>query len=268
MWRGLCRSIFTKSLERKRQIHLQGVHRTLRVLCNKSYSSGASASKILKEDRNWRSITHTDKVSHHPADNDISWHFNTPSAPHMGGIWEAGVKSVKYHLRRILGHTILSYEEFYTLLVQIEACLNSRPITPISSDPNDLAPLTPGHFLTGQSLTSVPERDYSSLPDNRLSRWNLLQKLIQTFWYRWKSEYLSRLQNRPKWYASRQNIKVGDLVIIKNDNLPPLKWNLGKVIETFPGSDDKIRVASLKTVNGIIKIPIVKLCLLPLDSTI
>nr|XP_042912421.1 uncharacterized protein LOC122272617 [Parasteatoda tepidariorum] len=129
-----------------------------------------SASKILKEDCNWT----TYKISPHLT-NDISWHFNTPPKPHMGAIWEAGVKSMKYHLHRILGHTILSYEEFYTLLVRIEACLNSRTITPISSESNDLAPLTPGHFLTEQSLTSVPVRDYTPLPDNSLSRWNLLK---------------------------------------------------------------------------------------------
>jgi hypothetical protein len=67
----------------------------------------------------------------------------------MGGIWEAGVKSCKHHFKRIVGNALLRYEELYTLLMLIESCLNSRPITPMSNDPHDLEALTPGHFLIG-----------------------------------------------------------------------------------------------------------------------
>lgn len=75
----------------------------------------------------------------------------------MGGKREAGVKSVKYHLRRTIGELTLSFEEFTTLLIQIEAILNSRPMEPLSDDPEDLSVLTPGHFLIGESLTTIPE---------------------------------------------------------------------------------------------------------------
>jgi len=79
----------------------------------------------------------------------ISWHFIPAHSPYFGGLWEAGIKSLKYHLKRIAGNVILTFEELYTLLTQIEALLNSRPLTPMSSDPNDLTPLTPAHFLIG-----------------------------------------------------------------------------------------------------------------------
>ncbi|XP_029165684.1 uncharacterized protein LOC114936606 [Nylanderia fulva] len=83
------------------------------------------------------------------ANNKIEWHFIPSAAPHFGGLWEAGVKSLKSHLKRIAGSRTLSQAEFATLLCQIEACLNSRPIAALSDDPSDLSALTPGHFLIG-----------------------------------------------------------------------------------------------------------------------
>jgi hypothetical protein len=91
------------------------------------------------------------------ADRSINWHFIPPHSPHMGGIWEAGVKSCKHHFKRIVGNALLRYEELYTLLTLIESCLNSRPITPMSNDPHDLEALTPGNFLIGAPLTAPLE---------------------------------------------------------------------------------------------------------------
>lgn len=96
--------------------------------------------------------SHNNKVSEFLAQDKIIWHFIPARSPHMGGIWEATIKSVKFHLRRVLGNAFLHYEEMYTLLVQIEACLNSRPLAPLSNHPDDFMPLTPAHFLIGDSL--------------------------------------------------------------------------------------------------------------------
>jgi hypothetical protein len=84
--------------------------------------------------------------------------------------------------------------------VRIEACLNSRPLTPLTSDPNDLEVLTPFHFLIGETHTTFPEQDWSEAPTNRLSRWQLIEKIRAHFWKRWNPEYLTSLQNRQKWY--------------------------------------------------------------------
>ena len=104
-----------------------------------------------------------------------------PHAPHFGGLWESGVKSVKYHLKRVIGDQRLTFEELSTLVSQIEACLNSRPLTPISSDPTDLNPLTPGHFLIGGALRAVPGHDLRDININRLGRYQLLQQMFQHF---------------------------------------------------------------------------------------
>lgn len=91
--------------------------------------------------------------------------------PHFGGLWEAAVKSVKYHLRRVLGSITLTYEEMATLLAQVEACLNSRPLQALSDDSEDLLVLNPGHFLIEEPLSSIPESFLEEIPLGRLNRW-------------------------------------------------------------------------------------------------
>jgi hypothetical protein len=85
------------------------------------------------------------------ASSDVTYklHFNPPAALHFGGLWEAAIKSAKSLIRRVIGSQVLTIKKFHTLITRIEGILNSRPLTPISADPNDLCPLTPGHFLIG-----------------------------------------------------------------------------------------------------------------------
>jgi len=164
-----------------------------------------------------------------------------------------------------MGNNMLTYEELNTLLVQIEGCMNSRPLCPLSTDPMELAVLTPGHFLIGEALSSIPEPGLAHIPVNRLSRWQLSQKFLQQFWKRWNTEYLSGLQQRQKWLQQKENIEINDMVILKDENLPPLKWNMGRIIEIHPGKDGCVRVVTVKTAGGIFKRPIVKVCKLPIN---
>ncbi|XP_077278942.1 uncharacterized protein LOC143906620 [Temnothorax americanus] len=194
----------------------------------------------------------------------IKWSFNPPSAPHFGGLWEAGVKTFKTHLRRTVGDQVLSIEEFTTVLAQVEAVLNSRPLCPMSTDPADLEVLSPGHFLTMEPLVSVPTQDVTPLPMNRLSRWQLVQRIHQDFWRRWHQEYLHTLQQRPKWWTSVNPLGVGALVLIKDANMPPLRWRRGRVEALHPGSDGVPRVATVRVADGTITRPLVKLCPLPM----
>ncbi|KAL0839095.1 hypothetical protein ABMA28_017074 [Loxostege sticticalis] len=198
------------------------------------------------------------------AQNGTHWTFNPAGAPHMGGLWEANVKSVKRHLCRVLNDTKLTFEEYYTLLCQIESCLNSRPLTPLN-DESDLA-LTPGHFLIGEAPNIVSEGDLTEIKVPYLQRWLYLQQKLQYFWKRWSQEYLVTLQNRHKWTGVQKNISVNDIVLVKDERLPPAKWLIGRVLETHAGADGLIRVVSVKCKSTVIKRPIHKLCLLPVDS--
>jgi hypothetical protein len=197
---------------------------------------------------------------------NIQWKFIPPRTPNFGGLWEAGVKSVKYHIKRVVGETVLTYDELYTLLTRIEACLNSRPLVPMSNDPNDLTAITPGHFLIGEALTAPLEPDLTELKINRLSRHQLLERLRQHFWKRWRTEYLSYLQGRTKWQSPSPSLQPGDLVLLVEDNVPPLCWPLGRIQQVHPGSDGNVRVVTVKTNRGTYKRGVRKVCVLPIES--
>lgn len=142
--------------------------------------------------------------------------------------------------------------------------LNSRPLTPLSSDPTDLTPLTPGHFLIGVPLTAIPEEDVQEVPSNRLKHWQLIQALHQRLWKRWQQEYLHTLQQRMKWTSPQQNLKVGDLVLVEQST-PPLTWPLARIIDVSPGKDNVVRVVHLKTAQGLLTRPAIKVFPLPLN---
>lgn len=195
----------------------------------------------------------------------IEFKFNPPSAPHFGGVWEIQIKAAKSHLYRIVGEQTLTFEELSTLFIQIEAVLNSRPLCPISTDPNDLSALTPGHFLTLEPLTSLPDTDMSGIKLSRLNRWQLIQSFQQNFWTRWKNEYLHTLTERAKWTNKSKPLQINAMVLIKDDIRTPLHWPLGRVVDLHPGPDGEVRVATIKTKNTLVKRPLVKLCPLPTE---
>lgn len=158
--------------------------------------------------------------------NDAITHFIPPKAPHFGGLWEAAVRSAKHHFIRTVSDTALTFEEAATLLTQIEAILNSRPLILLISDPEDFLHLTPGHFLIGDSLVSYPESSLQQLPMNRLSRWQRIEQLRQQFWKKWSVDYLHQIQQHTKWKQNKGNpIEAGQMVIVMENNLSPQSWH-------------------------------------------
>ncbi|CAL8119444.1 unnamed protein product [Orchesella dallaii] len=238
----------------KRFIARRGAPMSMHSDCGTNF---VGANKELKQ--LLQSNDHNIAVADNLSSQLISWHFNAPSAPHQGGIWEAGVKSVKFHLSRVIGTQSLTFEEFSTVLCQVEACMNSRPLCSMTSDPDDNDALTPGHFLIGSAMTTIPSPDITTIKVNRLSRWQLTQRIIQDFWRRWSNEYVTTLQQRWKWQNKTENIKTGDLVLVHDELLPPAKWKLARVIETHIGHDNLVRTVTIKTMTGTFKRPIVKL---------
>ncbi|XP_046466690.1 uncharacterized protein [Neodiprion pinetum] len=196
--------------------------------CNSMYSDNGTnfvgAKNEIQEIQTLiRSSEHNEKVQQHLSEKEITWHFNPPYSPHFGGIWEAVVKSFKRHFLRVVGTETLTFEQLTTLATEIEGILNSRPLTPLSSDINDLLPLTPAHFLIGDTMTSLPQQDSSDIPPNRLSIWKNIQRIRQSFWDRWHKEYLSELNAHYRWTTGCHAIKEGSFVLIRDDNLPPMQ---------------------------------------------
>ena len=186
----------------------------------------------------------------------IEWRFIPERAPHFGGLWEAAVKAMKKHLRCVIANTKLTFEECSTLLAQIESCLNSRPLVPLPHSDDGAETLTPGHFLIGRPMEALPDPAFSYRNVSLLRRWHLSQALLRQFWQRWSAEYLT------KWHYPTRNIAIGDVVVLQEDKMLPMKWPIAKVVETYPGKDGLVRVATVKTATGTYKRPVTKLALL------
>ncbi|XP_043502336.1 uncharacterized protein LOC122524254 [Polistes fuscatus] len=200
------------------------------------------------------------------AQDNTQWHFKPPAATHMGGKWEAAVKSLKFHVELTVGDKLLTFEEASTLFTQIEDILNSRPLEPLSDDPEDTTVLTPGHFLIGTALNAVPEHSLLDVSVNRLSRWQLIQQRMQQFWRLWSTQYLQRLQAISKWRHPHNNIQFCSLVLLTDERLPPGKWPMARVLKLLPGEDGLTRVVSLKTATTTLTRPIAKLAVLPVNK--
>ncbi|XP_061708246.1 uncharacterized protein LOC133518600 [Cydia pomonella] len=198
------------------------------------------------------------------ANDGTTWHFVPPKSPNFGGLWESGVRSAKRHLLRVNGATKLTYEEFSTQLSQVEACLNSRPLCQLDDTLDTLNPLTPGHFLVREALINIPDRSYETKSLHLLTRWQVVQKQTQDFWKKWQSDYLNTLQQKHKWYDVVKSPCIGDVVIMKEQDLPPAKWLLGKITALHAGPDNLVRVVTVQCKgNHILKRPLSKLILLP-----
>ncbi|XP_075157786.1 uncharacterized protein LOC142231048 [Haematobia irritans] len=197
------------------------------------------ASRALRSDfRNFIRNTSSEIVQSY-SNNGLNWHFNPAGAPHMGGLWEAGVQSFKHHFRRITFNLRYTFEEFSTLLARIESF--------------------------GGPILSPPEPQINEAPLSIMNRWQRVKAINQNLCMRWKEEYLKEIVKRNKWKTVESNLKVGDMVVIRDDNLPPSEWRLGRISEVFPGADGKVRVAEIRTSKGPLVRPIVKLVPLPMD---
>ncbi|XP_055590106.1 uncharacterized protein LOC129742256 [Uranotaenia lowii] len=232
--------------------------------------NGTNFQGAAKEMRDWyqkiQSPDHNHRMANFLAGGGTQWHFNVPGVPHMGGLWEAGIKSAKRHLNIVAGNAKLTFEEFSTLLTEIEAILNSRPLSPQTSDPNDLRPLTPGHFLIGRPIIEANEgAQYPNSADLPYDvRFKYVTQLKNHFWERWSREYIPELMVKGKWQRPLNPLKEGDLVLIRSKNLVVAQWRLGRIVKLHPSPYDRPRLATIKvqsaeivqTVHNLSKIPI------------
>jgi len=164
-------------------------------------------------------------------------------------------------LRKVLGNALLTYTEMYTLLTDIEATLNQRPLTYHGSDPTDPVPITPSQLAIGRNLKEVPT--LMGNPSVSISaRYKYLQRLLKHFWKRWTTEYLPQLQRKNKWRNEEVPLKVGDVVLVTEDNTTRPTWPMGRVTEVVPGRDGLIRTVKVKTKKGAFVRPVQRLHLL------
>ena len=192
----------------------------------------------------------------------IIWKFNPPGASHMGGAWERIIRSIRKILKALLGQQLVTDEMLRTLMAEVAGILNSRPLTPVSSDPKDLEPLTPNHLLLLRSNPSLPVGSFGKEDSYSKRRWRQVQYISDIFWKRWLKEYLPALQERAKWMKPRRSLEIGDLVLIADENVHRGKWPLGKVVDVFRGKDGYVRSAKVQTSLTVLTRPVTKSCFL------
>ncbi|KAL0832560.1 hypothetical protein ABMA28_000762 [Loxostege sticticalis] len=195
----------------------------------------------------------------------IKWSFISPASPHMGGCWERLVRSTKTALRSTLKERAPREEILQTLLAEIEAMINSRPLTHVAVDPRDPVALTPNHLLLGTASNTTRLGTFSERDLCTKKQWRIVQALADLFWRRWIKEYLSTLQTRQKWTEAVTPLKPGDVVIILDNTLPRNVWPKGVIERVYPGADGQVRIADVKTSHGILRRPATKIAVLPTE---
>ncbi|XP_049878267.1 uncharacterized protein LOC126375403 [Pectinophora gossypiella] len=198
----------------------------------------------------------------------VDWRFIPPGAPEMGGSWERMIRTVKTSLKVILKERAPHPDTLLTLLAEVEALVNSRPITHVSNDPNYPEALTPNHFLIGTSSTSPQFGIYVDADLCLRRRWRVAQRLTDMFWSRWLKEYLPTLLPRQKWTREARSLQVGDYVILVEPNIERGSWRHGVVSATHAGTDGRVRMVDVRTRTGVLRRPVTRVALLvPQDSS-
>lgn len=197
----------------------------------------------------------------------IKWSLNPPTASHHGGVWERIIRMVRRILTSVLHQQTLNDEGFHTVLCEVEAILNDRPITKLSGDPNDLEALTPNHLLTMKRKPVLPPGLFEKTDLYIKRRWRQVQYISDLFWKRWIREYLPLLQERQRWSKERRCLVPGDIVLVADATAPRGSWLLGRVLETYPDRKGLVRSVRVRTKTSTLDRPVTKLCLLQEAAT-
>ena len=215
----------------------------------------------------WRRVFTDQSLLSYVSSEGIRWSFTTALAPWQGGFYERLVGMVKRCLRKALGRKYFTLEQLATLLAEIEAVLNSRPLTYVYEDFQSGFTLTPSHFLVANRKLGLPstedgycaDEDYQpkrNTATQLLTAWKKGQKYLDLFWKVWRGEYLLSLrENLPIHHKNSKRLtsmvpNVDDVVLIKDDNIPRCSWKLGKIQKLIPGHDNQIRSADILLPNG------------------
>ncbi|XP_063047286.1 uncharacterized protein LOC134441024 [Engraulis encrasicolus] len=186
-----------------------------------------------------------------------TWTFNAPHSSHMGGAWERLIGVARRILDGLFakdGATRLSHEVLTTLMAEVMAIMNARPLLPVSNDAEVPEILSPATLLTQKASASPAPLGDFELDHLSKVQWRQVQSLADSFWKRWRSEYLATLQPRRKWTAEKPNLQEGDIVLIKDSQAKRNMWPLGRVVKAIPSADTKVRKVIVKTLSqGVVK---------------
>lgn len=222
-----------------------------RGLPNTIYSDNATTFQATnKELKELWSVLAATQTQHYFAQQGIVWKFIVPRAAWWGGWWERMIGSTKRCLRKVLGQTQIDQEGLITILVSIEAALNSRPISQCDESPDALSP---AHFLVGQRLTTLPTGSEPVASRDLNKEFRRQQKITEDFWRRWQKEYLTLLKSFHEVHQPKKSspcLRVGDVALLQEDLRPRHMWRKARIEDLLKGRDGRIRTVVLRTAGG------------------
>lgn len=192
-----------------------------------------------------------EQVDRYLAERGCKWTFNPPHSSHMGGSWERMIGLARKILDSMLlqTHSRLTHESLTTLMAEVAAIMNGRPLTPVSTDPSDPVILTPSAILTQKIETlSAPAGSFDA-KDLCKRQWRQVQSLANVFWDKWRKQYLSNLQTRTKWQSVTSNLEPGSVVLLRDSQAKRNCWPLGLITRVCPSKDGKVRTVEVKVIR-------------------
>ena len=205
-------------------------------------------------------VSKSPKMKRYLDDHRITWIRYLERSPWWGGFIERCVQTIKRVLHRVLGSAVLTFEEYTTVLYEISALVNSRPITSVLDSSGEAEPLSPAMLMHGRSLVQVPPiyelKVDGKEPQLCTGRLRYLEKLKTYWWNRWRKEYLSdvrEVQSRRKVGNRTREPVVGEMVFVQNEKLARGTWKMGLVVGTKPGRDGCVRSVRVKVCRGKFK---------------
>ncbi|XP_016522520.1 uncharacterized protein LOC107834976 [Poecilia formosa] len=231
----------------RRLFAIRGPARQIRSDCGTNFVGAARALKMSKTDLGFQNI------ENYLSQQNCSWIFNPPHASHMGGAceWMIGIATrFLDSMFQVCKKAQLTHELLSTFMAEVSAIINARPLVPVSSDPESPLILTPALLLTLKTGSSpTPPGDFKNGIMLK-EQWKRVLSLADTFWAKWKREYLHTLQFRQKWQDKRPSLKDGDIVLLKDIQVKRNEWPMGVISKIFPGQDGLVRRVEVTTSNG------------------
>ena len=234
-----------------------------------------NGSMYLTAAEELRSLMELPEIKEELGRRGVTWKFIPKRAPWYGGFWERLVGLTKTTIKKALGRRHVLLRTLETIVIEIEAVVNDHPLTFVSSEANDLEPLTPSHLLHGRRITCLPyqmmETDEVLDPNyggaSQICRQAKVQAaILHDFQRRWCHEYLTSLREFHRTSGkNQQTVQKGD-VVIAHDDVPRVTWRLAVIEDLIVGGDGLVRAATIRTANRTTTRPITKLYPLELNE--
>jgi hypothetical protein len=223
----------------------------------------------VREINDMQELYNSSGVEHYMRENEIEWVPNVPKASNRNGLFERPFRSLRRAMLNTLHGQVTTEDQLATVVTECEHLYNSRPLCANSDSPGDQLPITPNQIINPEPASAHPPGVFYERDLIVRNRYRQVQALVNSFWSRFRVEYLTSLQERTKSITKTRNFAKDDLVMLCDDMRIGHRGNypLGVIVAVEPSeSDNEVRKVSVKTATGVFKRPVNKICLLEAEE--